>query len=144
MVPECHIQLEVKYLQGRRVSEQLVLGVTSLIVDKLFMLKWHFLDATVCPLPSEWAPLRRVFVFFTFSRQVLMRMDKILPDPSLLESRTVPALPAYSVSDTPILYGPLLDSFQYFHVSLVLWSPALESLATGTVLWPPSTLCIRK
>lgn len=50
------------------------------------MLKWHFLDATLCPLPSEWAPLRRVFVFFTFSCQVLMRIDKILPDPSLLKA----------------------------------------------------------
>lgn len=58
VIPECHIQAEVKYLQGRRVSEQLVLGVTIFTIDKFPMLKWHFLFATLCPLPSEWGPLR--------------------------------------------------------------------------------------
>lgn len=87
MVPECHIQTEVKYLQGRRAAEQLVPGVTILIVDKFFMLKWHFLCATLCPLLSEWEPLRRVYLCLLYILlQILIHIDKVRPNLSLLES----------------------------------------------------------
>lgn len=65
-------------------SEQLVLGVTILIVDKFFMSKLHYLYAH-CPLSGHhWE--ESAFVFFTFSCQIWIHVDKILPDPSLLKA----------------------------------------------------------
>lgn len=83
------------------------------------MLEWHFLCATLCPLLSEWEPLRRVYLCLLYLLlQILIHIDKVPPNLSLLESWTVPALPASSsVTDTSILYGTLLGSLQYFHVS---------------------------
>lgn len=71
-----------------------------------------------------------VSIFFIPSQQVFIYSDEVPSDPSLLRAKqsqlSQPLLLCQILQILHPLCGPLLDSFQYVHNSLVLESPELK------------------
>jgi len=92
---------------------------------------FHFVPTTSCPVTGHhWKAPGSVVL--APSLQVFIYIDKIPPEPSLLQAEESQLSHLLLIGDIlqslNHLYGPSLDSLQYVHVSLVLGSPELDTV----------------